>query len=203
MPCAVPANTLITITILKAALPHKAFDPTDLPSLVRNSTRSAFHIPTTTCPNFSRVTGEQQNQDQHPAQAFSPLSPAICLGPRELVSWIWRSVVRACNDGPKSYPEHSIKSQQAYFPHLVHSAPGHYAFGPSSSFLSEYVQSLPKGAVIMPYQSIASAKRSNTLHTIGFPSAIEDARFPIVSGFTFPNAITRAIPLAQRTSPGV
>jgi hypothetical protein len=88
----------------------------------------------------------------------------------------------------------------------------HYSFAPKSSFLSEYLQSLPKecvslfaslllsdpkstlpSAVMTPYRYIASTEHSTTRYTFGFPPPIEDARFPVISGLTFPDAIPRAI----------
>ncbi|KAJ7843415.1 hypothetical protein B0H14DRAFT_3456180 [Mycena olivaceomarginata] len=71
--------------------------------------------------------------------------------------------------------------------------PVHYSLAPKSSFPSEYLQSLPKDAVMTPYRYIASTEHSTTRYTFGFLPPIEEARFPVIFGLTFPDAIPRVI----------
>ncbi|KAF7375730.1 hypothetical protein MSAN_00462500 [Mycena sanguinolenta] len=88
---------------------------------------------------------------------------------------------------------------QAHCPNLMHSVPKHHRFAPISSLLSEYAQYLPRRPVTTPYRYMASIKRSR--HGSSFVPPMEDARFPVVSGLTFPDAIPSATPLPQKALP--
>ncbi|KAJ7887413.1 hypothetical protein B0H13DRAFT_2042959 [Mycena leptocephala] len=61
-----------------------------------------------------------------------------------------------------------------------------YSFAPKSSFLSGYMQNLPKCAGMTPYRYTPSHTRSNRQH---WRAPAQDARFPVVTGLTFPGVL--------------
>ncbi|KAF7341713.1 hypothetical protein MSAN_02069700 [Mycena sanguinolenta] len=71
--------------------------------------------------------------------------------------------------------------------------PTHRSFILASSLLFEY---MPKRAAITPYRYIASTKHLR--YSFGFPLPMEDERFPVISGLTFPHAISAAMSLPQK-----